>query len=182
MMDGHVVIETPRLRLRRWLETDLAPFIELNADPEVMRYFPETCPEERSLDLYQQAGREFEECGFGPYAAEEKNSGAFIGFIGFHRADFEADFCPCIEICWRLAKQFWNRGYATEGAKACLAYGFERLDFERVYSFTALLNGPSQRVMQKIGMNLDRYFNHPDVPRESPLYPHVCYLARPAGE
>ncbi|ULQ60435.1 GNAT family N-acetyltransferase [Brucepastera parasyntrophica] len=169
------VIETPRLALRHWKESDMVPFIRMNADTEVMRYFPEPYEEDRTRCFYDAIITEFSDYGYGLYAAEEKNSGGFIGFIGFHRANFKAAFCPCIEIGWRLDKSFWNRGYAAEGANACLKYGFEYLGFDRVYSFTAVENLPSQRVMQKIGMRLEQYFDHPDVQDGHPLKPHVCY-------
>lgn len=183
MAEGHIVIETPRLRLRHWLESDLPAFIAMNADPEVMRYFPETLAQADSRSLYGRIQQEFAERGYGPYAVEEKNSGTFIGFIGFHWADFSAYFCPGLEILWRLNQAFWNRGYATEGAAACLAYGSGQLNIERVYSFTAVENLPSQRMMQKIGMRLDGYFEHPELPEGHPLRPHVCYaVGKEAGD
>lgn len=170
-----VEIETPRLLLRRWEHADLGGFTAMNADPQVMRYFPQPYSEARTLQLYDAIQKEFAEYGYGLYAAQEKSSDAFMGFIGFHWARFDADFCPCIEIGWRLGREFWNRGYATEGAKACLAHGFSRLGFERVYSFTSVTNLPSQRVMQKIGMRPYTSFEHPEVAAGHPLRPHVCY-------
>lgn len=168
-------IETPRLLLRQWKDADLDDFARLNADPQVMRYFPEPYSGDRTKQLYDLIQEEFAEYGYGLYAAEEKSSGKFIGFIGFHWARMDADFCPCIEIGWRLDKEYWGKGYAPEGAKACLEHGFAHLGFERVYAYTAVSNIPSQRVMQKAGMRLDRYFDHPDVPENHPLRCHVCY-------
>ena len=175
-MEKFVDIETDRLLLRRWQETDIEPFIQMNKDPEVMRFFTDTLESGQTKQLYEDIVLEFLEYGYGLYAAEEKCSGRFIGLIGFHRADFEADFCPCIEIGWRLAKEYWGKGYATEGAKACLAHGFTRLGLDKIYSFTATANKPSQGVMKKIGMSLDQYFEHPKVPSGHPLRPHVCYF------
>lgn len=172
-----VILETPRLILRRWTQADFAPFVQMNADPEVMRYFPNTLTAGETRDFYRRIQAEFADSGYGLCAAQEKAHGAFIGFIGFHQADFEASFTPCIEIGWRLDKRFWNRGFATEGAKACLVYGFESLGFDRVYSFTAEINRPSQRVMQKIGLAEYLHFNHPRVAAGSPLCAHVCYMA-----
>lgn len=170
-----VELETPRLLLRRWLQADLEPFTRLNADAETMRYFPEPYSAKHSKDMFGRIEREFSECGFGLYAVEEKASGSFIGFTGFHRATMETSFCPCIEIGWRLDKSRWNRGYASEAAAACLRHGFTALGFDAVYSFTAVSNLPSQRVMRKIGMELALYFDHPALPESSPLRPHVCY-------
>lgn len=170
------IIETPRLLLRHWKETDLPTFAAMNADAEVMRFFPETYDEQRTKELYDVIQEEFAARGYGLYAAEERESGAFIGFIGFHWATFDADFCPCLEIGWRLGKASWNKGYATEGARACLKYGFSQLGFEAVTAFTAELNKPSQRVMQKIGMRFLEAFAHPEVPADHPLKPHVRYI------
>lgn len=174
-----IVLETPRLLLRRWLDSDLEPFSRLNADPDVMRYFPEPYSRERTKLLFVATQREFADYGYGLYATEEKASGRFVGYIGFHQAELAVDFCPCIEIGWRLDKAFWNKGYAAEGARACLEHGFSCLGFDKIYSFTAVLNLPSIRVMQKAGMNLARHFEHPGLPEGHPLRPHVLYAARP---
>lgn len=174
-----VIIETPCLLLRRWRETDLAPFAAISADPEVRRFFPEPYCRERIQSFYQTIRRAFDDYGYGLYAAEEKAAGRFIGYIGFHREELDLDFCPCIEIAWRLDKALWNKGYATEGAKACLEHGFNRLGFDRVYSITSAVNLPSERVMQKIGMRHNRYFEHPEFPANHPLGPHVLYEVSP---
>ena len=169
-------IETPRLLLRRWKESDIAVFTKMNLDAEVMRYFPAPYSEERTKQSYDAIQEEFAKYGYSLYAAEEKSSGNFIGFIGFHWARFDADFCPCIEIGWRLDKDYWHKGYATEGAKACLQHGFDHLGFDTIYSFTAVKNLPSEHVMQKIGMHFYQFFDHPQVPDDHPLKPHVCYV------
>lgn len=170
-----IEIETPRLCLRRWEESDLDTFAIMNADKEVMRYFPEPYSRQRTEGMRKTIQAEFEECGYGLYAAQEKDSGQFMGMIGFHHAYLDVSFCPCIEIGWRLDKRFWNKGYATEGAKACLDHGFNNLEFNEIYSFTAIENIPSQNVMKKIGMQFFEYFEHPDIPCGHTLKPHVCY-------
>ncbi|MBG9794919.1 GNAT family acetyltransferase [Paenibacillus dendritiformis] len=170
-----IYLETARLLLRDWAEADLVPFRQLNADKEVMRYFPKTLfPEETNL-FYQSIVAEFTERGYGLYAVEVKENKEFIGLIGFHRATFEAEFTPCIEIGWRLKKEAWGKGYATEGAAACLQYGFHELGFRDVYSFTAKINKSSQNVMKKIGMSFIQSFNHPKVEAGSPLKEHVLF-------
>lgn len=170
-----IYLETARLRLRDWNETDLTPFSRLNADEEVMRYFPKTLSLEESEAFYHLITAEIRECGFGLYAVEVKENREFIGFIGFHRATFESDFTPCVEIGWRLKKEAWGMGYATEGAKACLQYGFKELGFDDIYSFTASINEPSKNVMEKIDMHFVKEFNHPKVDETSPLRKHVLY-------
>lgn len=109
---------------------------------------------------------------------EVKESKEFIGFIGFHRPSFEADFTPCIEIGWRLKRDAWGKGYATEGAKACLKYGFTELNFKEVYSFTAKINKPSEKVMKKIGMQYVKEFDHPKLEPNNKLCKHVLYVIR----
>ncbi|GGH19939.1 GNAT family N-acetyltransferase [Paenibacillus segetis] len=170
-----IYIETARLRLRDWEEADLEPFCRLNADEQVMKYFPKTLSAEETNLFYKSIQSEFNECGFGLYAVEVKENKDFIGFIGFHRATFEADFTPCIEIGWRLKKDAWGNGYATEGAAACLQYGFNTLGFDEVYSFTADINAPSKNVMIKIGMRYVKMFVHPKVDEDSPLNKHVLF-------
>jgi [ribosomal protein S5]-alanine N-acetyltransferase len=172
-----IMVETPRLLLRDWRETDVEPFRQLNADPEVMRYFLKPLSGAESEGFLDRIRAEIQSAGFGLYAVELKDSGAFIGLLGFHVPAFEADFTPCVEIGWRLTREAWGQGYATEGASACLAYGFEQLGFDEVYSFTSVPNKPSQRVMQKIGMTFAKTFGHPKVEREHPLYQHVLYRA-----
>ena len=172
---SNVYIETPRLLLRGWRESDLEPFAEMNADPQVMYYFPQPYSQKKTRHFFATIQQEFSDYGYGLYAVEEKATGLFMGYIGFHRAEFDVEFCPCIEIGWRLNKVSWNKGYATEGASACLEYGFNNLGFDKVYSFTAVVNLPSERVMQKIGMSLERHFEHPGVPENHPLRSHVLY-------
>lgn len=173
-----IYIETPRLILRDWQQEDLEPFRQLNSDKEVMRYFPKIYSEEETDAFYEAIKKEFQEYNYGLYAVEVKESKEFIGFIGFHRATFEADFTPCVEIGWRLKRDAWGKGYATEGARACLEYGFTNLNFKEVYSFTAKINEPSQNVMKKKGMHYVKDFNHPKVPHDCNLRRHVLYVIR----
>ncbi|MBT2681696.1 GNAT family N-acetyltransferase [Bacillus sp. ISL-35] len=172
-----IYLETPRLILRNWSAADLEHFCLMNADQDVMQYFPRVLSSAETEKFYQSILAEFKEYGFGLYAVEEKRTKEFIGFIGFHRATFDADFTPCIEIGWRLKKDAWGQGYATEGARACLEYGFNELGFSEVVSFTAEINKPSINVMRKIGMNPVKTFHHPRVDQGSPLKKHVLYQA-----
>lgn len=175
MTEGRIEIETERLYLRRWKEADLEPFVRMNQDQGVMKYFPSTLSAEKTQWLFDLIQKEFSECGFSLYAVEEKSSESFIGFTGFHRATLDVEFCPCIEIGWRLDKPFWNKGYASEAAAACLKHGFNVLGFDEIYSYTAIENKASQRVMQKIGLSTERYFDHPEITEDNVLRPHVCY-------
>ena len=109
------------------------------------------------------------------YAVEKRSTNEFIGYTGFMIPDFVSFFSPCVEIGWRIKREEWNKGYATEAAKACLGYGFDKLKFDEVYSFTSILNLPSEKVMQKIGMMKLSEFAHPKLSLDHPLSPHVLY-------
>ena len=147
----------------------------MNGDSEVMQYFPSILSEEEVVKMLGRIKSHFDEWGYGLYATEEKHSKEFIGFIGLSHPRFESDFTPCVEIGWRLRKCSWGQGYATEGAKAVLNYAFTVLDLSEVFSFTALTNVPSYRVMEKIGMTREGVFIHPNLPVEHALAEHWLY-------
>lgn len=172
----HMFPESERLVFREWRQVDWSFFAAMNANPRVMRFFPSIMTEETSRDMWDRMHAELVERGYGMYAVQLKSSGALIGMLGFHWADFEASFTPCVEIGWRLVPEAWGQGYAAEGAQACLHHGFSRLGFDRVYAFTACINLPSQAVMQRAGMKRLEEFNHPNVEKVSPLSPHVLYV------
>ncbi|MGV8906998.1 MAG: GNAT family N-acetyltransferase [Acetobacterium sp.] len=170
-----IYFETPRLIFRDWHDQDLIELIRMNKDVKAMEYFPGILTEQETTEFYQRIQAEFSSLGFGLYAVETKSTGNFIGFMGFHQATFKADFTPCIEIGWRLKVEFWGNGYATEGAKACMDYGFKNLNLDSIYSFTAKINERSENVMKKIGMIKIKEFMHPNVAADSPLEKHVLY-------
>jgi RimJ/RimL family protein N-acetyltransferase len=118
-----------------------------------------------------------DERGFGLWALEVRETGQFIGFTGFAVPKFEAHFTPAIEVGWRLAKDAWGKGYATEAALASLTYGFGPGGLDDVVSFTATTNKPSQRVMERIGMTHDEAddFDHPKLEKGHRLERHVLY-------
>lgn len=167
---------TPRLRLRRWRDSDRAPFAAMNADPAVMRYFAGLVSAEdsgRSIDAWQQA---FAERGWANWALELRATGQFIGFVGLTIPRRVFAFSPCVEIGWRLAGAHWGQGFATEAARAALRVGFEPLQLARIVSFTSRVNAPSRAVMQRIGMaDSAEDFDHPALPEGSPLRRHCLY-------
>lgn len=169
------LFNTKRLGFRGWSLEDRIPFAKINGDNQVMRHFPKTLSSSESDDLYNKISSHFHEHGYGLYAVDLLQTGRFIGFIGFQHTTFQADFTPCVEIGWRLTPHFWNNGLATEGAKKCLEFGFLEFGFTDVFSFTAKRNKPSEKVMQKIGMNFLGEFDHPLVEAHSPLHKHVLY-------
>lgn len=170
-----IFIETPRLFLRSWQESDAEPFARLNEDPAVMEYFLKPLSAEESRAFYGRIVDEIKQCGYGLFAVERKEDGKFMGYTGFH--DFEMDtwFSPGTEIGWRLAHEFWGHGYAPEAAGACLDYARQALHLKEVFSFTYCGNHCSERVMQKVGMEKAGDFLHPLVPDSNPLKQHVLY-------
>lgn len=172
-----IYFETERLIARDYIASDYLPFSQLNADKEVMKYFPALLTTKESDALLDRNQKELTSLGYGLFAIEEKSTGEFIGFTGFHEATFEADFTPCIEIGWRLKKTVWNQGYATEAALGAIAYANEHTSIEEIYSFTATLNKPSEQVMKKIALTKIATFNHPALVNGDPLRPHVLYKA-----
>jgi RimJ/RimL family protein N-acetyltransferase len=171
------MIETERLLLRPWCDTDREPFHRLNADPRVMEFFPAIPTREQSDALVARCQQHFDLHGFTFFAAELRETGDLIGFIGIFHTPFEAHFTPCVEIGWRLAFEHWNRGLATEGARAVLRYGFEQLRLAEIVALTAPDNVRSRRVMEKLGMtrNPADDFDHPRIPEGHPQRRHVLY-------
>jgi len=167
-MASLVELATTRLRLRAWREEDREPFARLNADPDVMRWFPSVKDRHASdaeVDRFVAVG---EEWGFTFWAVEvvasERGPAPFVGFIGLQAPSFDPPFAhasPCIEIGWRLAAQWWGLGLATEGARAALDHGFVECGLPEVVSFTVPPNLRSQAVMQRLGMRYDGVFEHP---------------------
>jgi RimJ/RimL family protein N-acetyltransferase len=169
-------IRTQRLVLRRWRDSDLEPFARLNADPEVMEFCPAPLDRAASDAFVERIEQGFEENGFGLWAAQAPD-GALIGFVGLARPRFEAPFLPAVEVGWRLARSAWGRGLASEGARAVVADGFERVGLEEIVSFTAEVNERSAAVMRRIGMTRDpaEDFDHPALPEGHWLRRHVLY-------
>ena len=170
------MIRTERLVLRPWREEDKEPFAALNADPVVMEHFPSTMTREESDAFADYNIATIAERGWGLWAVDPGTG--FIGFVGLN----EPRFRPGVEIGWRLARDAWGHGYATEAARAVLAFAFDELGLDEVISFTSTTNVRSQRVMERIGMTHDPAddFDHPNVADER-LRRHVLYRARNRG-
>jgi len=178
------VIETPRLCLRQWRESDRVPFALMNADPRVMEFMPGCLTRAESDAVADRIEAHFSRHGFGLYAAELREGHQFAGYIGLAVPNFEAHFTPCVEIGWRLGAAYWGQGLATEGAGAVVKYAFENLGIRALVSFTVPGNTRSRRVMEKIGMTHDpsEDFDHPNLPEGHPLRRHVLYrLTSPAS-
>ncbi len=99
-----------------------------------------------------------------------------MGFVGLHEPTYDLPVTPCIEIGWRLAKEYWGKGYATEAAKTSLDFAFKKLNLPEVYSFASVSNRKSWTVMERLKMvNTKENFEHPDIPKNNPLREHVLY-------
>lgn len=172
---------TARLRLRGWRDADRAPHAALNADPEVMRHFPSTLSRAASDRLVDAIVEGWAANGYGLWAVERLADGRFIGFTGLARPSFEAPFVPAVEVGWRLARDAWGHGFATEAARAALEFGFEDIGLTEIVSFTTPANVRSRAVMERLGMTHDPAddFDHPKLPDGHRLRRHVLYrLAR----
>lgn len=171
------ILRTERLILRPWRITDLEPFAEINADPKVMEFYPKTLSREESDALAEKIQRDFAERGYGFWAVEAKGIADFIGYIGLNYWNLEMEFAPCVDIGWRIGSPYWGKGYATEGAREVLRYGFEILQLTEIVSMATIHNTRSHRVMMKLGMKSDpaENFEHPKVPRGHPLSLRVLY-------
>jgi ribosomal-protein-alanine N-acetyltransferase len=174
--DGPTLV-TPRLVLRRWRESDREPFAALNADPEVMRYFRSPLDRAASDRFVDRIESSFYEHGYGLWAVEVVDSGRFIGFTGLALQQFEAHFTPAVEVGWRLARDTWGVGFATEAATAALAFGFGPAELEEIVSITTVSNERSRAVMRRLGMTRDprEDFEYPLYRPGHPLRPSVVY-------
>ena len=174
--------DTDRLVLRQWRPEDREPFAMLNADPEVMEFFPKPLSRSESDALAERLGQSIASRGWGLWAAELRESGEFIGFVGLEQAPPRIPHSPCVEVGWRLARAFWGKGLATEAAIAALRIGFESTGLPEVFSFTSILNLRSRAVMERLGMVAEPdTFEHPNVPEGHRLREHVAYRLTKAG-
>ena len=174
------MIKTERLILRQWKESDREPLARMNKDPRVLEFLLGPLTREESDKRAEVYTRHINEHGWGLWAVSVPGVSDFIGWIGLWPIGFTAHFTPAIEVGWRLLPEFWGQGYATEGAKAALQFGFETLKLEEIVSITVPANLRSRRVMEKIGMhrNPEDDFDHPLVEENSPLRRHVLYTAK----
>jgi RimJ/RimL family protein N-acetyltransferase len=157
--DAHIILQTPRLVLRQFIEDDVDNLFTLNSDPEVMRYITGGKPTPREeirdqlipfhLGVYGRLDR------LGTWAAESSATGEFLGWFHF-RPGHGSDDIANIELGYRLLRSAWNQGYATEGSRALVRMGFTDLGVERVFALTMAVNTGSRHVLEKCGLTLVR--------------------------
>ena len=172
----HYLFKSRRLGFRNWLEGDTEKLAAINADEEVMAFFPSTRTWQETKNFIGRMRQKYSEKGYCYFAIDKLEDETFIGFIGLSEQNYEADFTPCVDIGWRLAKTAWNKGYATEGAKRCLEYGLEKLKINRIYSIAPIINTKSVQVMKNIGMRKLKTFNHPQLLNNARLRKCVLYV------
>ena len=174
---GATQITTPRLVLREWCDADRDAFAEMNADPRVSEFLVRPVTRTDSDDMVDRIDDCWRERGYGLWAAERRDSGTFIGYVGLWPATFDAPFTPAVEVGWRLAHAHWGNGFATEGAVEALRFGFEVMDMPEIVSFTAAANERSWNVMRRLGMrrDLEGDFDHPAFEPGDPARLHVLY-------
>lgn len=170
-------ITTPRLVLREWRDADRDAFAQMNADPRVSEFLVRPATRADSDEMVDRIDHCWRERGYGLWAAERRDSGAFIGYVGLWPAAFDAPFTPAVEVGWRLAHAHWGNGFATEGATEALRFGFEVMEMPEIVSFTASGNVRSTRVMERLGMRRDSHgdFRHPAFEPGQPGHEHVLY-------
>ena len=171
-----IEIETPRLILRQWKKEDRPLFAKINADSDVMEFYPSILEKKESDEFAQKLESLITKRGWGLWAVETKDEKKFIGFVGLHKPTYDLPIKSCVEIGWRLAKEYWGNGFATEAANAALDIAFGKLNLPEVYSFTSIINKKSKAVMERLGMvNTNKNFNHPMLPENSQLSEHYLY-------
>ncbi|MCF6279931.1 MAG: GNAT family N-acetyltransferase [Flavobacteriaceae bacterium] len=170
------IFTSARLGFRNWKDADLDSMATINADEDVMEYFPSTQSREITTNFIERMQKQFAKNGFCYFAVDILETNEFIGFIGLSKQEYDARFeTPFVDIGWRLSKSTWNKGYATEGAKRCLKYAFETLKLETIYSIATSRNIKSMRIMEKIGMEKHSNFMHPYIANDSELKKCIAY-------
>ncbi len=175
MKDQEHLFTSERLGFRNWQEADIPNMARVSADPDVMEFFPAPATFQQTESFIHRMQDMFAERGYCYFAADHLDTGAFIGFIGMCYQTYEAPFTPCTDIGWRLAKEHWGQGFATEGAKRCLEFAFGDIGLEAIYATAPRLNVRSVNVMKKAGMRPYLDFIHPRLPADHPQADFVCY-------
>ena len=175
-MTNIIELETSRLKLRQWRAEDSPLFAAINSDPAVMEFYPRVLESAESNTLADYFEELIVKTGWGFWAVEKKADCTFIGFVGLNEPTYDLPVTPCVEIGWRLAKNEWGNGYASEAAHAAIKMAFTHIDLTEIYSFSSVTNTKSIAVMQRLGMqDTECNFEHPIIPEHHPLREHVLY-------
>lgn len=163
--------------MRNWNTNDLLPFTEMCQDKEVMKYFPNLLSEKNAKNFIEHMQVHLKKFGFCYFAVDILETNQFIGFTGILHQNYESPFTPCIDIGWRLKRSYWNKGYATEAANACLKFASNQLNLKEIYSIASKINVNSIAVMKKIGMKYHSDFQHPTLLKNELLKDCVVYYS-----
>ncbi len=165
-----------RLGFRNWILDDLDQLADINNDEEIMEFFPFRPSKENTKDFILRMQQQYSDKGFCYFAVDVLETNKFIGFIGLSEQTYLDDLGSFVDIGWRLHKNFWNKGYATEGANACLDFGFDTIHLDKIYSVAPEINVKSETVMKKIGMQKVKTFQHPKLLNDKRLANCVLYV------
>ena len=175
MSNKNYIIKTERLGLRNWLPSDEVPFTEMCKDELVMEHFPKTLSEEETRAFISRLDNHFKQHGYCYFAVDILETTEFIGFTGFAKQEWKSEFTPCVDIGWRLKKEAWGKGYATEAAQACLEVAYSKFGLEEVLAFATDTNKASQNIMIKIGLQFAGTVQHPAIIDDSRFEHCVVY-------
>jgi RimJ/RimL family protein N-acetyltransferase len=164
-----------RLGFRNWKVEDLDAMSAINADPEVMEFFPRPATRDETKAFIERMQDQFSQNQYCYFAVEKLADSELIGFIGLMEQTYPAEFTPCVDIGWRLKRSVWNQGYATEGAKRCLEYAFNTLGLDQIFSTAPEVNLKSQHIMLNMGMQKVGEFIHPRLAGDKRLEKCVLY-------
>lgn len=176
------LFKTERLGIRNWRKDDLFEFAKMGLDEEVMKYFPSLLSEQQTLNLMERMQVQFEEKDYAYLAVEVLQNQEFIGMIGMsgQKYDIKLDdsgevLSEFVDVGWRLKRAAWGKGYATEGARAWMNYGFEKMNIGTIYSVAPVINIASQNVMNKLGFEKVGEFDHPKIEPSHPTRKCALY-------
>ncbi len=169
------LFKSERLGFRNWVDADIPLMTAISGDQDVMKFFPAFATPKQTIEFIERMQTMFAEKGYCYFAVDRLSDNTFIGFIGLSDQDYDVEFAPCVDIGWRLDKQYWGNGFATEGAKRCLKYAFEKLKLENIKSTAPIINLNSIKIMEKIEMTKQLEFQHPKLLGNKALVNCVCY-------
>jgi RimJ/RimL family protein N-acetyltransferase len=174
-MSDRYLFTSERLGFRNWIDFDISKMIDISSDPDVMEFFPAIATKIQTIEFIERMKLMYIEKEYCYFAVDHLKDESFIGFIGLYYQTYESQFTPSVDIGWRLNKKYWNNGLATEGAKKCLEYGFNKLGLKKIIATTPIINIKSIRVMEKIGMVKLAEFKHPRLKSNKGLEDCICY-------
>jgi RimJ/RimL family protein N-acetyltransferase len=174
-MNKIITLETEHLFLRQWEGDDFVFYCNLTSNKNIMKFFPKTLTKEESDNSAKKFMNIITQRGWGFWAVEEKSTGLFLGYAGLHAPATKFDFSPCVEIGWRISKEYWDNGYVLEAGRKILDCAFNIIGLEEVVYFSSIHNKIAETMVQELGMHKKLYFHHPFVEKENYLSQHYLY-------